>query len=44
MDLSIYSDAPTYNGGSNITKYSVQMKGAVEEGKLSRLLNRTHLY
>jgi hypothetical protein len=35
----ICSDAPSYDGGSNIANYNVQMKGAVnvEDGKVIRI-------
>lgn len=39
MLFFICSDAPSYDGGSNIANYNLQMKGAVnvEDGKVIRI-------
>ena len=39
MLFFICSDAPSYDGGSNIANYNVQMKGTVnvEDGKVIRI-------
>ncbi len=36
--LFIYTDAPSYDGGSKIKDYNVQMKGAGDEGRLKNPL------